>query len=237
MSGTSVLSGSPTGTPLVPPPPVQPVPVSPTIVVALPPTIPPSWISDIRSAISSDRPSAILTVLGSAVLAAVIGAGSSILTAWVTARASEDLEIRKSQLELSRSDITESLRSYDALEKRLEELREDFTGVATLVRIAGPNSVKSQKDGARMRSEISGVGTKMGEVLALRSDFHIDQDTWAQLNKVLNEIAQSISDSETNWERFADRSDGITTDLDTAIEKVHAKRAQQSAQLSSSTHP
>lgn len=205
-------------------------------MVSLPNNIPPPWLLEIRTAVKADSASPLWTLLGSAVLAALIAAGSSILTAWVTIRANENLEVRKTQLEISRAEISESLRSHDTLDRRLSELQESYAGVASLIHIAGP-ALKNRKDATRIRSEISKVGEKEGEIIALRTDFHIDQDTWTIVNKAVNEVTNAIQDSNSDEAAFALHAASINSDLDEAIRAVRRKKSQTSARLADSVRP
>jgi len=201
-------------------------------VTELPHDIPEHWLSQIREAVKADHPSTLWNLLGSAVLAALIGAGSAIGTAYVTIKASEDLEVKKSQLELSRSETSATLRSYNSLDKSLSELREKYDGIASLIRIAGAdNQLAKPKNASNVRSQISKLGEKLGEVIQLKSDSHIDPRVWIEVNKPIQELTVAIEASNSDLASFATQSQSIEIDLNGA----HDRGRQAEAELRKSS--
>ena len=160
--------------------------VSPCVI--LPTAVPDTWLTQIRDAVKADRPSVIWALLGSSVLAALIGAGSSISTAYVTMKASGELEIKKSQLEQSRVEDKATVDSYNGLDKSLNDLRQEFDGVVTLAQIAQSKQGKNGKlPTINLNSQFEHLGVDVGAVLAFKEDPHIDQRVWNKIDKPINQ--------------------------------------------------
>lgn len=213
--------------PAVPPPPpkvVSPSPGASPAPVILPAAIPPAWISQIKDAIKTDRRAITL-----AIIVAAIAAATSIATTFVGINASGNLEIKKTRLADCQADNKVALASYDSLESNLSQLRQQFDGLETLVQIArGENALRKPKDAANIRSGIEKLGEKLGAILALKSDVHLDPNVWADVDKPLNELGAAIQDTDPNLTNFSAASEQTKSDLITAINAVQKARARVS---------
>ncbi len=188
-------------------------------------SIPPRWLEQIREAVKADRPSLVWALLGSSVLAALIGAGASMGATYLTIKASGDLEIKKVQLAARQSEINATLASYDQLDSKLGQLLEQFRGVATLVQIERSNHAPAKRNrAADFRSKFEQLGVAEGAILALKTDSHLDPKVWDKVDKSLTEIASAISNTDSDLAAFSAAADSIEADLTDALSEVrHAK--------------
>jgi hypothetical protein len=114
----------------VPSPGSLPAPAAPSVAATLPLSMPEAWIEQVRTAVKADQHSLVIQLLANSVLAAVIAAGSSLCAAWMTIKASGNLEIAKSQILVQRTEDDAVRASYDQLGANLGKLRQQFSGTA-----------------------------------------------------------------------------------------------------------
>lgn len=210
--------------PAAPPPPpkvVSPSPGASPAPVVLPAAIPPAWLTQIKDAAKTDHTSVIL-----AIAVALIAAATTIFTTYAGIKASGDLEIKKAHLADCQADNKVTLASYDELESNLSQLRQQFDGLETLVQIArSENALRNPKDVTNIRTGIEKLGEKLGAVLALKSDVHLDAKLWDQVDKSLDELGAAIRDTDPNFANFSAASEQTESDLSAAIDGVQKARA------------
>lgn len=217
-ASTSVTPAPPGCNPL--PPGTIPGVISPTPVV-LPDSIPQTWVTQIKAATKTDRTAIIL-----AIVVALISGAVAVLTTYWGIRASGDLEIKKAHLADCQADNKVTLASYDLLESNVSQLRQQFDGLETLVQIAqSENALRNPKDAANIRTGIEKLGEKLGAVLALKSDVHLNAKVWDQVDKSLDELGTAIRDTDPNFANFSAASAQTESDLSAAIDAVQKARA------------
>src|SRR5271170_1730355 len=221
----STGSGAGAGAPPVPPPIPPSPPGPPQVQVVLPSSIPVAWLSEITDAVEADRPSMLITLLGSSLLSAVIAAGTAFGTAYFTIKANGDLEIRKAELAARQDELKESMTAYDRLDEKLSQLLIQLKGVSQLIQITQVR----HRPSANIRSELQSLGVSEGTILALKTDSHFPAQIWQTIDPPLGELALAINEANSDLAKLHAADPKIENDLTLAIKEVRSQKAELKA--------
>jgi hypothetical protein len=125
------------------------------------------------------------TILGSALLAALIGLGSSALTAHITNQGAERLEKYKQQLQAQNEQVKKRLTAYSGLSKNLDSLVSALDTYLRMVQI-GARTPGDARAAAALRGQQYAVGLSQKGLLAAEKDPILrDSQLPAQINDCL----------------------------------------------------
>lgn len=191
---------------------------------ALPREIPESWLCRIKEAA---KPNLLTTFLGSSLIAALIGMGSSALTAYLSDRSAEKLERVKIQLQAQGEQLKNRIQAYNKLAHNLNSLASDLDAYLRMIDIAAKSSHATFSP-ADLDTQRKKVGQSEKEVLAVQQEVgqfdsvlssEIDsclQNLNPALAKQAQEAGPSLRDTLTQLKQLVSR---VNHELNTAIAK------------------
>jgi len=150
-----------------------------------------------------------------------------LITAYVTIRASGDLELRKLQWTDQQAERKATFASYASLDSKLSDLSQKLAGVDTLINIAREGH-DLQKPGvsANLRAQLQQVGISEGTIVDLKTDPRIDSETWDKVDRLLNAVATAIGNPDPNFAALSRDASAIEADSRDAISLVRQKEDQ-----------
>jgi hypothetical protein len=155
--------------------------------------IPAAWLSAIRDAV---RPGQLATLLGSAVLAALIGGVSSYVTAEKTISGQLRLEIQKTKFQVDQERAKEQIKAYQVLSNKLFDLRDAYLAYLIFVAAAQQHGMNAD-DRKSLLSQANTVGQLEREVITARRDFNIgDVELLKRVDGCVSEVADGIRSDE-----------------------------------------
>ncbi len=185
-----------------------------TAVFVLPDSIPDGWVTQIREAVKSDRPSVVWSLMGSSVLGAVIAAGSAFGTAYINSRANIQSEVERE----SRAAAKEKLTSYVALDQNLNDFRDSYNGLITLVKSYQSKQQLKDKDTiAFVRTQLNNLGVKERVLIDVKRDVNIDQGVIEAIDKPIASITGAMVAADADLGNFLQNTDLINMQLADAI--------------------
>ena len=210
---------SPAGPPQVIPGPSAPLP------------IPDPWLDQIRDTVKNavkdgSSPKLWVTLLGSSVLAALIGAGSSYLTVRTTGLENIDLELKKAQIQQTTERAKAIQTAYDKLRGDIDRLSDQLEGTRILIDAAGSHA--SADDKAKISAELRRIGQDASTLLESNTNRLIDPAVSGAVNKALRTLWQSLAAAQADTAKLKGLSNVIAkteTELKSAEQALDSLRA------------
>jgi DNA-binding helix-hairpin-helix protein with protein kinase domain len=171
--------------------PSGPVPPTPPLgVPVLLPDIPEAWLDKIKNA---TKPGLVATVLGSGVLAALIGLASGALAAHYTNQGNERLEAYKEQLQARKEQSQRRRAAYTELSKDLDSLATSLDAYLRIIQITSRTPADKQAS-ATLQSQKSSVGlAQRGLLIAKKDPALSDSQLTAQIDDCLTDLNGVLS--------------------------------------------
>jgi hypothetical protein len=139
--------------------------------VALPPAMPDGWLIQFEKHMPRFWP----TLLGSAVLAALIGWASAYFTARMTISANVQLEQVKAELQTAQERLHARTTAYVELAAALDDLHAAFLSYVNLVQFATEHGM-DKKDVSSLSADLAEVGRAEAKVVKARNNRNVDQN-------------------------------------------------------------
>lgn len=159
---------------------------TPPAVIGLPPEPPEAWLTRISNACKPTISPAVSTLLGSALLAAVIAGVASYITATMTIKANLALESQKANLQLQQDKARAQIKAYQTLALRLDELHGAFYSYIVLGNRALQSTV-----GSSHRPELAALINQIG--VSQRNLIDAKQDTTIAASQVCKDIDEWLA--------------------------------------------
>lgn len=137
----------------------------------LPSDIPPTWLAAIKDTI---KPNLWPSLLGSAVLAALIGLASSYITARMTISGQLRVESEKTKFQFLQERAKEQVKAYQVLGIKLNDLRDAYLSYLIFVAAAQEHGMEAE-DRKNLLPQANAVGKLEREVIAARRDFNLSK--------------------------------------------------------------
>ena len=172
---------------------------------AFPNTVPQSWLDKIKDACKSERPSWLAIVLGSSLVASVIGGFLSYYTA-------SKVERVRSQHELQLDSARARVKVYRELSNNLGNLTADLNGFVASVKLAQQYPMTDQTR-AQFQEDLRSAGKVLRDALATINEQEIQgEPVTADASEVLGRAGRVIGDAQKNPRRPPSKEISSVTD-------------------------
>jgi hypothetical protein len=162
--------------------------------VVLPPTMPDGWLVQFEKRVPKFWP----TLLGSAVLAALIGWASAYFTARMTISANLKLEQTKVDLQNAQERLQARTTAYVELAAALDDLHSSFLSYVNLVQYASQHGM-DKKDAASLSADLANVGKAEAKVVKAASNRTLgDNSLTTDINACLSELVPVVVQAQAN---------------------------------------
>lgn len=198
--------------------------------IELPGVMPAEWVEQIKKAMPSFWP----TLLGSSVLAALIGWASSYFTAQMTINANSELEKTKIKLQLAEEQARTRSSAYAELASDLDGLHQALSSYLILVQVVyeGPAKSASKSDVATLSDRLSEVGKAEARVIKVESNLNLNPNTLkSDIDQCLGDLVQMMQVASTDPQTALSHQS-----IDGALIKL-AFRAQQEVSIKNLQSP
>ena len=187
---------------------------SPESHLPLPPTLPESWLEQIKKAVKESWVKIILTtILGSSVIASLISLAGDY---W--------METRKVKLEVAKQEHAETIAAYANLGKQVEEFQGDLESAVLTFEYAVNNkfAVKGSKSdfNKNVDNSIKTVAVKIVELRKASMSVRIDDSIKENTRKILAELPQYLAECQSDKSALPKVIELFKSSLATALENL-----------------
>jgi len=156
--------------------------------LSLPDEMPDAWARRIEGIVNAGTsPRLWVVLLGSSLLAAVIGCFSSILTTNLAGRQGQDLEITKARIQKKAENVKAETDAYEKLRVNLQELSDRLGAAGTLFRAGADQS------DATIDAELNSVGQAASDVITSENGRLIGEEFKKYVHQVLDTFLEALS--------------------------------------------
>lgn len=181
---------------------------APPVPAQLPTNLPADWLTEIKQVVKAESgPKLTALILGSSVLAAVIGIGANYLSARVTGAETRKSDMAKDQRQQDSELRKKKEQAYDQLESSLNELGDRLDGTRILVKVRNRSSDSSAT--GRISQELKRVGLAALSVRTSKENNLISSDLADQADQTLGILLPALSHAQSDPKKISEFLEAI----------------------------
>jgi len=188
--------------------------------ILLPPGLPPSWLEQIRKAVlPSTSITLVSTLLGSSVIAALVGLGVNYLS-----------EARKANVELAKTQAFERRESLRTLSNHLLALNRELDNLIATSQLLPRHGSNSKLSGYAKKS-FDHSGEQMELISGDLKDPRISEDIEKEVKKILDALEHPLQQVQKDPKNIGELAELYDKELQTKIRRVQTQIDQTIHQI------